>query len=113
MLPGAGKSVIILSGGAIEAILTDIALQNATQAKAATSAPKESDVTRWDLADLINVAVELKLVSAGVEKLSHSVRAYRNLIHPGNEIRNKLTFDAEEAKIALEVLHIVHRDLSN
>ena len=107
------KSVIILSGGAIEAILTDIALQNATQAKAATSAPKESDVTRWDLADLINVAVELKLVSAGVEKLSHSVRAYRNLIHPGNEIRNKLTFDAEEAKIALEVLHIVHRDLSN
>jgi hypothetical protein len=106
------KSVIILSGSAIEAILTDILLQNTTLAMGAKCSPKEPDITRWDLADLINVAVELKLVSAGVEKLSHSVRAYRNLIHPGNEIRNKLTFDAEEAKIALEVLHIVHRDLS-
>jgi hypothetical protein len=106
------KSVIILSGGTIEAILTDLLLHNAARAVSATSAPKQRDVSRWALTDLIKVAVELGLVSAGVEKLSHSVREYRNLVHPGNELRNKLTFDAEEAKIALEVVHIVHRDLS-
>jgi len=106
------KSVIILCGGAIEAILTDIVLRNSGAAKAASKAPKEPDITKWDLSDLINVAVELKLVSPGVEKLSHSVREYRNLVHPGNELRRKLVFNAEEAKIALEVLHIVHRDLS-
>jgi hypothetical protein len=54
----------------------------------------------------------MKLVTPGVEKLSHSIREYRNLIHPGNEVRNQLHFDAEEARIALEVLSIVHRDLS-
>jgi len=106
------KSVIILSGGAIEALLTDLLVRNAARAISATKAPRQPDLTKWDLVDLINVAVELKLVSGGVEKLSHSVREYRNLVHPGNEVRKKLTFDTEEAKIALEVLHIVHRDLS-
>jgi len=107
------KSVIILCGGTIEAILTDLLISNETAAKDTKSAPKNSDITRWDLSNLIDVAVELSLVSAGVEKLSHSIREYRNLVHPGNELRNKLRFDAEEAKIAVEVLNIVHRDLSN
>jgi len=106
------KSVIILCGGAIEAILADLLISNETAAKATKSAPKNSDITRWDLSNLIDVAVKLSLVSAGVEKLSHSIREYRNLVHPGNELRNKLRFDAEEAKIAVEVLNIVHRDLS-
>ncbi len=106
------KSGIILCGGAIEAILTDLLIQNETAAKAAKSAPKNSDITRWDLSYLINVAVELPLVSVGIEKLSHPIREYRNLVHPGNELRNNLRFDAEEAKIAVEVLNIVHRDLS-
>lgn len=106
------KSVIILCGGAIETILTDILLQHSPQTASASNAPKKSDITKWDLADLINVAVELQLVSPGVEKLSHSVREYRNLVHPGNEIRNNLAFGIEEARIAIEVLHIIHRDLS-
>jgi len=110
---GCWKSVIILSGGAIEAILTDLLLANETLAKSAKSTPKTTDITRWDLSNLIDVSVELNLVSPGVEKLSHSVREYRNLVHPGNEVRSNLKFDAEEAKIALEVLNIVHRELSS
>ncbi len=106
------KSVIVLAGGMIEAILSDLLLTNRGLISSANKSPKNSDVTRWDLADLINVAVELKLVSSGVEKLSHPIREFRNLIHPGNEIRNNLQFGQEESRIALEVLKIVHRDLS-
>jgi len=106
------KSVIILCGGTIEAILTDLLISHDTEAKQAKSAPNKPDISRWDLSELINVAVELKLVTEGVEKLSHSIREYRNLVHPGNEIRKKLHFDAEESKISLEVLNILHRDLS-
>jgi len=88
-------------------------LQSQAKATTAKGAPaKKPDVRDWGLKSLIDVSVELGLVSAGVEKLSNPVREYRNLIHPGNEIQNSLTFGAEEAKIALEVLHIVHRDLS-
>jgi hypothetical protein len=106
------KSSIVLAGGMIEAILSDLLLANQDLVSRATKAPKNPDITRWDLTDLIKVAVELNLVSAGVEKLSHPIREFRNLIHPGNEIRNGLQFDAEEAKIALEVLNIVYRGLS-
>jgi hypothetical protein len=106
------KSVIILCGSVIEAILTDVLLSNETNAKKAKSSPNKPDITRWDLSDLIKVSVELCVVGSGVEKLSHSIREYRNLVHPGNEIRNKLMFDAEEARIAVEVLNIVHRDLA-
>lgn len=106
------KSVIILSGGAIEAMLLDRLSRQPERAKASTKAPREADLTKWDLAKLIDVSVDLGYVSLGAEKLSHAVREYRNLVHPGNEIRNRLTFGAEEARIALEVLHLVWRDHS-
>jgi hypothetical protein len=107
------KSVIILSGGAIEAILMDLLMKNQSAAFGAAKAPKtKSDIATWDLVNLIEVSAEIGLVSSSIDRLSHSVRQYRNLIHPGNEIRNKLTFDTEEARIALEVLNMVHRDCS-
>lgn len=107
------KSVIILCGAAIEAVLADLLMVNSVQAMASAKAPDQQDITRWDLFDLIEVCVDLKLVTQGVEKLSHPIREYRNLVHPGRELREKLVFDAEEARIALEVLNIVFRDLSN
>jgi hypothetical protein len=106
------KSVIILCGGAIEAILMDLLGSHQQDAKQAESAPNKPDISRWDLSELIDVAVELKLVKEGVAKLSHPLREYRNLVHPGNEIRNNLHFDAEEARISLEVLNMLHRDLT-
>lgn len=106
------KSVIILSGGSIEAILTDSLSSNEEAAKNAHSAPKESDLSKWHLKKLIEVAVELNLISEGVSRLSHSVREYRNLVHPGNELRNNLHFEKSEALIAIEVLKMLHRDLS-
>jgi hypothetical protein len=98
------KSVIILSGGAIEAILLDLLQKTSANAFAAKSAPsKKPDLDSWVLNDLIKVAVECTLVTEGVERLSHSIRGYRNLIHPGNQIRNKLVIGTEEARIAIEV----------
>jgi len=106
------KSTIILTGGAIEAILLDLLTANKAAALASQKAPRQGDISQWDLKDLIAVAIELGLITASAEKFGHSVRGYRNLIHPGNEMRSGLEFDEEEAKIAIEVLHILHRDLS-
>lgn len=108
------KSVIILCGGAIEALLVDLLSQDLPSATAAKATPKRdsNDPSRWGLSDLIAVAIELRKITAGAEKLSHSVREFRNLAHPGNEVRSKLVFGQEEARIAIEVLHLVHRDLS-
>lgn len=110
---GCWKSVVILAGGAIEAILIDLLSQKETQAKASTKAVKEKEIRDWGLVYLILVAVDLKLILPGVEKLSHSIREYRDLIHPIVEIRSGLKIDAEEAKIAIEVLNMVYRDVSH
>jgi hypothetical protein len=64
------------------------------------------------LADLIAVAADIQAVSQSAEKLSHTVREYRNLVHPGNQLRTGLKVQPEEARIAVEVLNILIRDLS-
>lgn len=105
------KSVIIMCGSAMEAILLDLLKQDEEKAKSSQKAPGETSLGKWSLNNLIEVAIDLKLVTEGIAKLSHPVREYRNIIHPGNEIRNKIDFDKEEARIAIEVLNILHRDL--
>ncbi len=106
------KSAIILSGGSIEAILLDMLSRDLSRATSSSKSPNEADINKWDLNDLVEVAVEEKFIGNEVAKLSHTVRDYRNLIHPGVEIRKNLKVEPEEAKIAIEVLHILIRELS-
>ena len=107
---GHWKSSMILSGGVIEGILTDLLLSR-PEAFRAAGAPRKNDLTRWTLDELIRVALELNCVNGAVGRLSHSVREYRNLVHPGREIRENLSFGREEATIAVEVLRILVREL--
>lgn len=105
------KSVIILCGGSIEALLLDKLKENKQAAKKSNKAPKEGDIEKWDLNDLINVATDIKIIkNPAINKLSHSVRDYRNLVHPGKELRSGLKVEPEEAKIAFEVLNILIRE---
>lgn len=77
----------------------------------AESIPSIDMLRRLNFSNLIERAVKLELVSPTVEKLSHTVREYRNLVHPGLELRKNLEFGAEEAKIACSIIKIVERDL--
>jgi hypothetical protein len=105
------KSVIILSGGIIETMLLDVLLANG-HAGEAKCAPQGTDVRRWSLSDLINVAIELKLVEPSVAGLAQPVREYRNLVHPGVEHRKGIRPDKLEAESGLNILRIIQRDLS-
>lgn len=105
------KSAMILAGGAIEALLLDALQKNAGAAVGASKADKKKQLEEWDLHTLIEVALELGVVKPSVNKLSHSVRSFRNLVHPGVELRNNLTIGREEANIAFEILNMVQRDL--
>lgn len=78
------KSVIILCGGSIEAILLDRLLKDEAAAKSAKTAPgSKSNLTKWDLDELIKVATELKYVEPNAGTLADPVRQFRNLVHPG------------------------------
>ena len=79
--------------------------------KAAKNAPKDKVLDKWDLGQLIKVAVELKLVEPVAETLANAVRQYRNLVHPDAELRNELRVEKLEADSGLTVFRTVCRDL--
>ena len=105
------KATLILAGGVLEAPLLDIALRNPVAVLAATAAPKEKDLRKWDLSQLIAACFECKLVNPYIQSVSDATRQYRNLVHPGVELRSNLTYGAEEARIAVLVIAALHRDL--
>ena len=105
------KSSLVLAGSIIESILLDLALHDITAAKKTSVAPKNPDPLRWSLDELINVAVELKPTLSPVHTMSHGVRQYRNLVHPAAELRGSLKVEIEEAKVAITLVSILHREL--
>lgn len=77
----AWKSVQILAGSIIEALLVDYLV--------ATNEPARAGVAplRMDLAQAISVCLEEKILTQRSADLSSVVRSYRNLIHPGRLVR--------------------------
>lgn len=95
------KSVLVLSGSIIEAVLTEYFLQfppNATT---------ENQILNSTLTNLIDWAANEGVISEKVKNLAGVVKDYRNLIHPGREIRKGEKFDYDTAKISESVLNIV------
>jgi hypothetical protein len=105
---GTVKVIIVLCGSIIEAILLDLLSLHESESLSATKKGK-GPIYRWNLENLIDVALELNLINTGVTMFSHSLREYRNLIHPGRELRDNLKVAPEEAAIAVQVLKMVLR----
>jgi hypothetical protein len=106
------KACLILAGSLIEALLLDFALQNATAVHSLQSAPRQPDAHRWSLEELIDVAVAINPALAPAQTMSHTVRRYRNLVHPAAELRGNMRVELEEARVAISVVQIIHRELS-
>lgn len=108
---GCAKSQLVLAGSCIEGLLYDVLIANESRLSEVKPPPRNSPIDSWTLGELIRVCVSLKLVGAGVEKLAPGLRDYRNLIHPAAEIRERLVPGIHEAEIAVQILHILRRDL--
>ena len=99
---------ILLIGSTLEGILLDVAKRHATQFVAAKAAPtykgKVLQVESWKLNDLINVGCELGFVTRNVKDFSHSLREFRNYIHPRAQASFGFYPDASTARICFQVL---------
>jgi hypothetical protein len=80
--------------------------QQFNQAKAApkNTEDKVRQFHEWTLNDFINVAYELGLLKEDVKKFSHSLREFRNYIHPFQQVSSKFNPDEHTAKISWQVL---------
>lgn len=116
LICGAYKAVIIMCGSIIEGLLLDSLKAERGRVESARAAQKGAKgqpipLEEWDLGHLIDVAKELSTINPGTVPLSHAVREYRNLIHPGKEIRSGFQIGAEEAAGAKAFLDVILRDL--
>ena len=101
----------------LEGLLLDFATKYPQKFNTSRSAPKNKEgeikkIHEWILNDLINVAHEIGFLGLDVKKHSHSMRDFRNYIHPYQQMVSKFTPDGHTAQISWKVLHAAIADLS-
>ena len=81
-------SVVILCGSVLEGLLLGMAIKNMKDFNQSSSSPKNRDSGKvlpfhdWTLSNFIDVANSVGLLGLDVRKFSHSLRDFRNYIHP-------------------------------
>ncbi len=102
------KSVLILVGGILEAVLLSALSRRSAKAKTTAAAKgQNSDITRWELGTLLAVAKELRMFAPAIDTFPSPLRKYRNLSHPGFEIRENINFNEHDAETAFSALRSI------
>ena len=104
---GAWKAVHVLAGSIIEAILTDYLIYSGYQKRF------KSDPLTMNLNEIINACRKENIISEKAANLSHVIRSYRNLIHPGRSIREGEVADENGSIIAEVLVKIIVEEISN
>jgi hypothetical protein len=102
-------SVIFLAGSTLEGVLLGVALKYPKEFNQSKSSPKDKDgkvrqYPDWSLSNFIDVAYEVGLLMEDVKKYSHSLRDFRNYIHPYQQMSSRFNPDRHTAKISWQVL---------
>jgi hypothetical protein len=111
-------SVVILCGSVLEGILLGIALKNMKEFNQSPSSPKNKETGKvqpfqdWTLSNLIDVAYSIGFIGLDVSKFSHSLRDFRNYIHPYQQMSSRFSPDIDTAKISWQVLQAAISDMT-
>lgn len=101
----ASKSVLILSGSIIETLLLEFFSHNLP------AGVNKTQLLKKNLSELIDDAVSIGLISIKSKELSTVIKNYRNLIHPGREIRTKENFDYDTAIVSFSLVKIILKEI--
>ncbi|ERM61449.1 hypothetical protein AB6D70_12555 [Vibrio splendidus] len=110
-------STILLAGSSLEGIFLGLASSNPRAFNTVKSSPKTRDgkvqqFHDWTLAAFIDVAKDLELIQLDTHKFSHTLRDFRNYIHPYQQMSSGFTPREHTAKICLQVLKAVIMEIS-
>jgi hypothetical protein len=110
-------SVILLAGSTLEGILLGLAVKHPKQFNSSKSSPKDSSgkvksFHDWSLSAFIDVAQDLGLIQYDTHKFSHSLRDFRNYIHPFEQMSSGFSPREHTAKICLQVLKAAIHEIS-
>lgn len=106
---GAYLSAIFLCGSVLEGVLLGAAQKEPAKFNQSAASPRGPDgkVKRfheWNLAQFIDAAHDIDLISLDVKKFSHALRDFRNYIHPYEQLSQGFTPDEHTARVCFQVL---------
>ncbi len=111
-------SCVILCGSVLEGIFLGVASNKMREFNQCEISPKNRKTQKvlafneWSLSSFIDVSHNLGLIGLDVKKYSHSLRDFRNYIHPYEQMASRFNPDIETAKISWQVLKAAITDLS-
>jgi hypothetical protein len=87
------KTCLILAGSIAESLLLDSLMKREADAKAAISKLSKkpsNDPEEWDLGEMLEIAQNMtpQLLPKDSDPMATQVKGWRNLIHPGRELRD-------------------------
>lgn len=115
------KTCMVLSGSIAEALILSAFKKRRRAAIAAGSTlskPLGPDMERWDLFEMVQVAGRMSppLLPTDAEAGADQLRQWRNLIHPGRELRDarskRISPTASRARNAISFLQFIAEELS-
>lgn len=109
-------SAIIMMGSILEGVLLLVIHKHPKEVNQVKSSPKDEqgDVKRfweWTLSDMINVTHEQGWIKGDVKQFSHTLRDYRNLVHPWHQRAKSENPDEDTCKICWQVVVAAINDL--
>lgn len=117
---GAGSylAVILLAGSSLEGVMLGLAIQYPRHFNSAKSSPKDSTAKvkqfhEWNLNNFIDVTREIGLIQSDTHKFSHSLRDFRNYIHPYEQVTSGFSPREHTAKICLQVFKAAIHDITD
>lgn len=110
-------SVILMAGSTLEGLLLGLAVKYPKQFNSSKASPKDASgkvksFQDWSLSSFIDVAKDLGLIQQDTHKFSHSLRDFRNYIHPFEQLSSGFTPREHTAKICLQVLKAAIHEIS-
>ncbi|TXU07698.1 hypothetical protein D4N07_03755 [Enterobacter hormaechei] len=102
-------STILIAGSTLEGVFLGLASSYPRAFNMVKSAPKNREgkvlpFHDWNLSAFIDVAKDLELIQLDTYKFSHTLRDFRNYIHPYQQMSSGFTPREHTAKICLQVL---------
>ena len=110
-------SAVILCGSVLEGILLGMATKYMREFNSSPASPKNRETNKvkpfpdWTLSNFIDVAYSVGLIGLDVKKYGHSLRDFRNYIHPYQQLSSEFSPDIDTALMSWQVLQSAINDL--
>jgi hypothetical protein len=111
-------SATIIMGSMLEGLLLGVCQRYPAVANKCPSAPKDTktgkikNFANWSLSEMIDVAHQVGWLGLDVKKFSHSLREFRNLIHPYEQMVTGMNPDSDTCGISWLVVQAAVNDLA-